>query len=297
LNTLLVKTPNRIDKALATELGYSRAKVQKMIQSGLVFVDEEIVKPSFEVKAGDVIEYDDLPDVDITLTPTKMDLDIVYQDEHIAVINKASGMVVHPAPGHYEHTLVHGLLYHLKDLSGINGEFRPGIVHRIDKDTSGLLVVAKNDHAHHHLQDQLSHKSMAREYLVLVHGVVDTNEGRIDAPIGRHPQHRLQMDVVASGKSSVTWFHVVERYPAHTLLRCKLETGRTHQIRVHLKYIGYPVVGDPLYGRKKDNTEYGQYLHATSLTLIHPSREESMTFTAPLPQEFEDKIKEINQQG
>lgn len=297
MNTLLVKTANRIDKTLASELGLSRAKVQKMIQSGLVFVEDEIVKPSFVVNPGDIIEYEELPEVEISLTPANLEIDIVYQDEHLAVINKASGMVVHPAPGHYENTLVHGLLYHLKDLSGINGEFRPGIVHRIDKDTSGLLVVAKNDHAHHHLQDQLSNKSMNREYLVLVHGVVDTNEGRIDAPIGRHPQHRLQMDVVASGKPSVTWFSVVERYPAHTLLRCKLETGRTHQIRVHLKYIGYPVVGDPLYGRKKDNTDYGQYLHAASLTLVHPVSEKVLTFTTELPKEFTEKIKEINQQG
>ena len=297
MNTIHVQQTNRVDKVIANELNISRAKAQKMIQAGLVFVDEETVKASRDVRPGDVIVYEDLPNIDMTITPTNIELDIVYQDEHIAVINKASGMVVHPAPGHYENTMVHALLYHLNDLSGINGEYRPGIVHRIDKDTSGLLVVAKNDHAHHHLQDQLSTKTMAREYMVLVHGVLDHNEGRIDAPIGRHPQHRLQMDVVASGKPSVTWFEVVERYPAHTLLRCKLETGRTHQIRVHLKYIGFPVVGDPLYGRKKDNTDYGQYLHAASLTLVHPVTHELLTFNAEMPIEFSSKIKEINQIG
>jgi ribosomal large subunit pseudouridine synthase D (EC 5.4.99.-) len=282
-----------LDKYLAANTAFSRAMIQKMIDAGLVSVNEELEKASYIVQPGDLIEYEELPRVPTSITPVKMELDIVYQDDDIAVVNKPSGLVVHPGPGHYDATLVHGLLECLNGLSGIGGVMRPGIVHRIDKDTSGLLVVAKHDAAHETLSEALKQHEIKREYLAIVHGVLDHDQGKIDAPVGRSVHNRLLMDVVKDGKRAITHFEVVERFAKHTLVRCRLETGRTHQIRVHFKYIGYPIVGDPQYGPKKDTSLTGQYLHAIALSFAHPISKEECRFETPIPSSFTDYIKTI----
>ncbi len=293
MNDVLVQTSDRLDKYLAANTAFSRAMIQKMIDAGLVSVNEELEKASYIVQPGDLIEYEELPRVPTSITPVKMELDIVYQDDDIAVVNKPSGLVVHPGPGHYDATLVHGLLECLSGLSGIGGVMRPGIVHRIDKDTSGLLVVAKHDAAHEMLSEALKQHEIKREYLAIVHGVLDHDQGKIDAPVGRSVHNRLLMDVVKDGKRAVTHFEVVERFAKHTLVRCRLETGRTHQIRVHFKYIGYPIVGDPQYGPKKDTSLTGQYLHAIALSFAHPITKEECQFETPIPSSFTDYIKTI----
>ena len=293
MNDVLVQTSDRLDKYLAANTAFSRAMIQKMIDAGLVSVNEELEKASYIVQPGDLIEYEELPRVPTSITPVKMELDIVYQDDDIAVVNKPSGLVVHPGPGHYDATLVHGLLECLSGLSGIGGVMRPGIVHRIDKDTSGLLVVAKHDAAHETLSEALKQHEIKREYLAIVHGVLDHDQGKIDAPVGRSVHNRLLMDVVKDGKRAITHFEVVERFAKHTLVRCRLETGRTHQIRVHFKYIGYPIVGDPQYGPKKDTSLTGQYLHAIALSFAHPISKEECRFETPIPSSFTDYIKTI----
>jgi pseudouridine synthase, RluA family len=293
MNDVLVQTSDRLDKYLAANTAFSRAMIQKMIDAGLVSVNEELEKASYIVQPGDLIEYEELPRVPTSITPVKMELDIVYQDDDIAVVNKPSGLVVHPGPGHYDATLVHGLLECLNGLSGIGGVMRPGIVHRIDKDTSGLLVVAKHDAAHETLSEALKQHEIKREYLAIVHGVLDHDQGKIDAPVGRSVHNRLLMDVVKDGKRAITHFEVVERFAKHTLVRCRLETGRTHQIRVHFKYIGYPIVGDPQYGPKKDTSLTGQYLHAIALSFAHPISKEECRFETPIPSSFTDYIKTI----
>ena len=214
-------------------------------------------------------------------------LDIVYQDEAIVVVNKADNMVVHPGAGNWSGTLVNALLYHISDLQAIKGEIRPGIVHRIDKQTSGLIVVAKNAKALEILANQLKDKSMSREYIALVEGVIPHNKGKIDAPIGRDPKHRQKMAVVKGGKAAITHFTVLKRWEDKTLIKCQLETGRTHQIRVHMNYIGYPIYGDPVYGRKKTDTSHGQYLHAYRLSLVHPITGKQMTFEVDPPAYFD----------
>ena len=293
MNDVLVQVSDRLDKYLAANTTFSRAMIQKMIDAGLVSVNEELEKASYMVQPGDLIEYEELPKVATAITPIKMDLDIVYQDDDIAVVNKPSGLVVHPGPGHYDATLVHGLLECLDGLSGIGGVMRPGIVHRIDKDTSGLLVVAKHDAAHEVLSEALKQHDIEREYIAIVHGVLDHDQGKIDAPVGRSAHNRLLMDVVKEGKRAVTHFEVMERYAKHTLVRCRLETGRTHQIRVHFKYIGFPIAGDPQYGPKKDASPTGQYLHATALSFAHPMTKAPLRFETALPDSFHDYIKTI----
>ena len=220
-------------------------------------------------------------------------LDIIYEDKDVIVVNKPSGMVVHPANGHYNDTLVNALMYHCTDLSTINGEIRPGIVHRIDKDTSGLLVACKNDYAHNFIAKQLKDKTTIRKYVAIVYGTFDHLFGKINAPIARDPQNRKKMAVVEGGKEAITHFKVIEKLGGYTLIECQLETGRTHQIRVHMAYINHPVLGDPLYGPKKQITEYGQYLHAKTLGFIHPSKNELVEFDSSLPKEFEEKLTEL----
>ena len=220
-------------------------------------------------------------------------LDIVYEDEDVIVVNKPSGMVVHPAPGHTHGTLVNALLYHCNSLSNIGGDVRAGIVHRIDKDTSGLLVACKNNMAHKSLSEQLKEKTTTRKYIAIVTGSISHNLGKINAPIGRDPDNRQKMAVVENGKSAVTHFRVQDRFKNYTLLELELETGRTHQIRVHMAYIGHPVLNDPLYGTKKQTTPFGQYLHAKTLGFKHPRTGEYMEFDSELPQEFVEKIEEL----
>ena len=217
----------------------------------------------------------------------------MYEDEDLLVVNKPSGLIVHPSETTEEDTLVHGLLYHIKDLQPIDDTLRPGIVHRIDKETSGLLVVAKNKEAMLALQEELKAQKTAREYVALVEGVIQHNKGKIDAPIGRHPKERKNMAVTAKGKASVTYFEVLERFEAHTLVKCSLESGRTHQIRVHMQYINHPIVGDPKYGLKKTDVTYGQYLHAATLGFTHPKTHKFLTFNQPLPDYFEEKLKTL----
>ncbi|HBI02884.1 MAG TPA: RluA family pseudouridine synthase [Paenibacillaceae bacterium] len=281
----------RIDKFLSQvqEGDWSRTQLQGWIKDGNIQVNGKGIKGNYRLQEGDEITLKVPPPVEMDLQPEAMDLNIVYEDQDVVVVNKARGLVVHPAPGNYSGTLVNGLLYHCKDLSGINGVLRPGIVHRIDKDTSGLLMVAKNDRAHESLAAQLKEHSVLRRYVAIVHGVISHEQGTIDAPIGRDPKNRQQMAVgFENSKNAVTHFNVLERFNQYTLVECQLETGRTHQIRVHFKYIGYPLVGDAKYGPTKNefNLE-GQALHARDLGFVHPTTGEFMNFTSQLPEEIE----------
>lgn len=286
---------DRIDKFLAQKLDKSRSLVQKLIKDELVLVNGEVVKTNYSVADGDEIDVKQLDVVDNTnIIPQPMDLDIVYEDDDLLVINKPSGLVVHPAPGHYKDTLVNGLLAYSNKLSDINGEFRPGIVHRIDKDTSGLLVICKNNETHEALANQLSDKTLFRQYLAIVHGEIEEDEGEIIAPIGRDPRDRVKMAVLAkNSKEAQTNFKVLERYDHYTLVSCNLLTGRTHQIRVHFDFINYPLVGDSLYGIKPTIDTKGQALHAYKLGFIHPRSGEYMEFEAKPPQEFVDTLNQI----
>lgn len=285
----------RIDKILmSNQVASSRTQLQNYIAEGYLKVNGNIAKANYKVRLHDEITLVIPDSVDMTIEAQDMNLDIVYEDSDVIVVNKPSGMIVHPSPGVYKDTLVNGLLYACKDLSGINGVNRPGIVHRIDKDTSGLLMVAKNDMAHQSLSKQLQDKTVKRFYYALVHGVINHNYGKIDAPIGRDARDRQAMTVTdVNAKEAVTNFRVVERYKNYTLVECQLETGRTHQIRVHFQYIGHPVVGDPKYGRRRDNTSFGQYLHAKVLGFEHPRTHEHLLFDSELPDEFKKKIEEI----
>lgn len=277
----------RLDKALALlQEGWSRTQVSAWLEDGLVLVNGKEVKAKYKVKNGDVVEVD-VPEVEeLEIVAEPMDLEIVYEDADVLVVNKPRGMVVHPAPGHMTGTLVNGLMHHCKDLSGINGIVRPGIVHRIDKDTSGLLMVAKNDVAHEGLVNQLVNKTVTRKYTALVHGHIAHDKGTIDAPIGRDPKDRQKQAVVDNGKHAVTHFQVLERFGQFTLIECRLETGRTHQIRVHMSYIGYPLAGDPKYGPKKTIDFPGQVLHAGVLGFEHPVTKKYLEFETPLPEDF-----------
>ncbi|NUK29046.1 RluA family pseudouridine synthase [Parageobacillus sp. VR-IP] len=279
----------RIDKVIAAlNEEWSRSKVQQWIKNGLVTVNDRSVKANYKCEAGDVVVIR-LPEPEpLHVEPEPIPLDIYYEDADVLVVNKPRGMVVHPAPGHMRGTLVNALLAHCTDLSGINGVLRPGIVHRIDKDTSGLLMVAKNDVAHQSLVDQLVKKTVTRKYKAIVHGVIPHDYGTIDAPIGRDKRDRKKMAVTEeNGKEAVTHFRVLERFRHYTFIECQLETGRTHQIRVHMKYIGYPLAGDPQYGPKKTLPIDGQALHAGVLGFTHPRTGEYLEFEAPLPPEFE----------
>lgn len=284
----------RIDKQLAHHLSqFSRSQLQRWIEDGHVKVNGEQVKPKYKLAVGDRVTIEPEQPQKIDLEPENIPLDIVYEDDDVIVVNKPQGMVVHPAPGHPDHTLVNALLYH-SPLSTINGEFRPGIVHRIDKDTSGLLMVAKNDMAHRSLAAQLKAKTNEREYVALVHGVIKEDAGTIDAPLGRSPKDRKKQAVVADGRHAVTHFKVLKRYRHYTLVSCRLETGRTHQIRVHMKYIGHPLAGDPLYGPRKTLPGKGQYLHARLLGFKHPRTGKQLTFTAPLPAYFQQMLNKLD---
>ena len=286
----------RIDKALASlEADWSRSQIQIWLKDGAVLVNGETVKTNYKVKPDDVVTVS-VPEAEpLDIEAENLNLEIVYEDEDVLVVNKPRGMVVHPAPGHTSGTLVNGLMYQVKDLSGINGIMRPGIVHRIDKDTSGLLMVAKNDKAHVSLVDQLVKKTVTRKYIALVHGHIPHDKGTVDAPIGRDPRDRQSMTVVDSGKHAITHFRVLERFGNFTLVECRLETGRTHQIRVHMKYIGYPLAGDPKYGPKKTIDFDGQALHAAVIGFIHPRTEEYLEFETPLPQVFSDLLEEMKE--
>jgi len=285
----------RLDKVLVKVMpGTSRNRIAQLIDFGYVLVNDEETKRNFKVKENDVITADFPETEDLDVVAEKMDLDIVYEDSDLLVINKPKGLVVHPGAGNPNHTLVNGLLYHCQDLSGINGIARPGIVHRIDKDTSGCLVVAKNDLAHQVLSNQLAKHTLKRTYWALIHGIMEHNTGRIEAPIGRDKSDRQKMTVTAiNAKPAVTHFKVLERFKNMTLVECQLETGRTHQIRVHFQYIGFPLVGDQKYGLTKTLDTDGQVLHALAIDFVHPTTQNPMHFEAPLPAYFTDLLTKL----
>jgi 23S rRNA pseudouridine1911/1915/1917 synthase len=281
----------RIDKYLSSvNEQLSRSYIQKLLKSGLVLVDGKPVKASYQVDEGDVISLDIPEAVEPEIEPENMDLDILYEDQDVILVNKPKGMVVHPAAGHYSHTLVNGLMYHCKDqLSGINGVMRPGIVHRIDMDTTGVIIACKNDMAHNSIAAQLKEHSITRRYQAIVHGVLKDDAGTIEGPIGRHPTDRKKMSInYNNGKSAVTHYKVLKRFRQYTHVECRLETGRTHQIRVHMASIEHPLLGDLVYGPGKCPIPglQGQTLHAGVLGFIHPRTGEYMEFTAPLPEYF-----------
>ena len=300
--TLIADIPGeRLDAFLARSAeGLSRSAAQKLIEDGLVSRNGKPGKKNDKLNVGDAISYEIPEPKAVDIAPKEMPLDIVYEDDDLLVINKPKGLVVHPAAGHQDDTLVNGLLYALgDDLSGINGELRPGIVHRIDKDTSGLLAVAKNDLAHTVLASQLKDHSMARTYEAIVCGVLKEDSGTVDAPIGRHPSDRKKMCVTQrNSKNAVTHWEVIRRYRGYTHIRCKLETGRTHQIRVHMAYIGYPILGDTVYGHKKPELgQSSQCLHAGVLCFAHPRDGHPVVVYAELPQYFKDVLEKLEKMG
>ena len=278
----------RLDTFLSENSGLTRNHVQKLMATDCVSVDGKVVnKPSTSLKADSVVEVRLPPEIPLDIVPQNIPLDIVYEDADLAVVNKPQGMTVHPANNVYVDTLVNALLYHVKDLSGINGVLRPGIVHRLDKDTSGLLVVAKNDKAHVELQQQIQQKQCRRIYVALLEGVLKTDSGFVDKPIGRSHTDRKKMDIIADGRNALTYYTVLERFNGYTLVQFELKTGRTHQIRVHAKFLGHPVVGDKTYGYAKCKFALnGQLLHAERLSFTHPTTGEAMSFSAPIPAYF-----------
>lgn len=286
----------RIDKYLAEMLEQeaSRTQVQAWIKEGFVRVNGKSVKANYRLEAGDGIELSVPEPEPADLVPENIPLDIVYEDKDVVVVNKPRGLVVHPAPGHPGGTLVNALLYHCRDLSGVGGQKRPGIVHRIDKDTSGLLMAAKHDLAHQRLSEQLKEHSVVRKYKAVVQGRLPHDHGTIDAPIGRDPRDRKKFAVNArNGKPAITHFRVEERFADHTLVELQLETGRTHQIRVHMQYLGHPLEGDPVYGRRRGALLDGQALHAAVLGFRHPESGELLVFEAPLPEDMEQLIRRL----
>lgn len=288
----------RLDAFMAVALpDYSRGVVQSWVEEGKIQVNERTVKNNYRVKEDDVVTYT-ITEADTSITPIEMNLDIVYEDDHIMVVNKPKGLIVHPSPSTLNQpTLVHGLLHHTTQLSDANGDLRPGIVHRIDKDTSGLLVVAKTNEAHLILVEDLKQRKINREYLALVHHVFTHQSALVDAPIGRDPRNRQRMAVVErNSKPAKTHLYLEERFNDYSLLRCKLDTGRTHQIRVHCLYIKHPIVGDKTYGYKNTLDTNGQCLHAYKLSLTHPITKELLTFEATMPKEMSDVIEEIRRE-
>ena len=286
----------RIDKYLSgVFVDKSRSFIQGLIEKDSIKVNSKIPKSNYKLKAFDKIEAIFKEPEILKVDSEEIPLNILYEDKDVIVVNKVQGMVVHPAPGNYNGTLVNALLFHCTDLSSINGVIRPGIVHRIDKDTSGVLVVAKNDEAHNKLSEQLKDHSMKREYYALVEGRIKNEIGTIDKPMARNKRDRLKMGIVEGGKRAVTHYEVIERYNGFTLIKCILETGRTHQIRVHMASIGFPLVGDPLYGFKKQRFKLkGQMLHAKTLGFVHPTKNKYVEFTTDLPEYFEviiDKLR------
>ena len=288
----------RLDVFLAdTEKELSRSHIQKLIEGGAVLVNGRAVKANYKLRAGDSVEVHVPEAQEWKILPEAIPLDVLYEDEDIIVINKARGMVVHPAAGVSSGTLVNALLYHCKDLSGINGVIRPGIVHRLDKDTSGVMVAAKNDAAHVDLAEQIRLKTAHRIYQALVLGTIAEEKGVIRAPIGRHPTERKKMAVVPNGKEATTHFRVLERFSSYTFVECRLQTGRTHQIRVHMAYIGHPLLGDPKYGKKSPFAIEGQALHSAELMLTHPRTKERLRFAATMPADMEEILRTLRRRG
>lgn len=285
----------RIDKYLAEVFALkSRSFIQGLIEKEYVKVNGKIAKSNYKLKVLDEVEVEIKEPEVLNVDAEDIPLDVLYEDKDVIVVNKAQGMVVHPAPGNYNGTLVNALLFHCKDLSSINGVIRPGIVHRIDKDTSGVLVVAKNDETHNKLSEQLKDHSMKREYYALVEGRLKNEKGTIDKPLARNKKDRIKIGIVEGGKRAVTHYEVIERYNGYTLIKCVLETGRTHQIRVHMASIGFPLVGDPLYGFKKQRFKLnGQMLHAKTLGFIHPTTNTYVEFTTELPDYFKAIIDKL----
>ena len=283
----------RIDKYLSNKTDISRENITKMIEEGFITLNEKKVKPSYKVKLGDEISIKDGFIKECTLEATPMDLDIVYEDEYLMIINKPSGLVVHPGAGNYTNTLVNGLLNYTQSLGG-KVSFRPGIVHRLDKDTSGLMVVSKDDKCHEALTEMFKNKEVKREYIALLDGVFPQEKAVIDAPIGRSKSRFDKMDIIAGGKKAITHVEVIKKYKENTLVKVSLETGRTHQIRVHLAYIGYPVHNDPVYGNK-NATSFGQYLHSYHIHFVHPITNKVLDFQRNVPSEFQDTLDELDE--
>ncbi|WAM32818.1 RluA family pseudouridine synthase [Caldicellulosiruptor morganii] len=289
-----------MDIFLTKALDRTRSFVQKLIENGNVWVNQkQIVKTSHKVKSGDLIRVVIPEPVSLNLTPQDIDIEIVYEDEHLAVINKPRGMVVHPGAGNYDSTLVNALLYRFEGkLSSINGVIRPGIVHRLDKDTSGLLIVAKTNEAHIKLSEALKNHRIKRVYFAICEGVLEEDSGIINAPIGRHPVNRLKMAVVPNGKEATTYFEVLERFDKYTFVKLRLKTGRTHQIRVHMSYIGHPLLGDVLYGRPKNEFGVeGQLLHAGEIEFVHPVENKPMSFKVELPDYFKEILEALRKRS
>ncbi|ERK30345.1 RluA family pseudouridine synthase [Clostridium intestinale] len=285
----------RIDKYLSEVIeNKSRSFIQGLIDNDNIKVNDKLIKSNYKLKLNDIIEVNLPEPLELEVKAEDIKLDIVYEDHDVIVVNKPQGMVVHPAPGNYTGTLVNALLYHCKDLSGINGVIRPGIVHRIDKDTSGILVVAKNDNSHNFLAAQLKDHSMKREYYALVEGRVKNDIGTINEKLGRDPKDRIKMAIVKEGREAITHYEVLENYDYTTLVKCNLETGRTHQIRVHMAHIGHPLVGDPVYGYKKSKFKLiGQMLHAKTLGFVHPTTKDFLEFSTELPSYFKNIIEKL----
>lgn len=299
LETVTAETEDagtRADVFLAAKLGVSRSNMQKLLEDGRVKRGEKIIKANYKVRAGEMFVVDIPEPEPIEAVPENIPLDIIYEDDDVVVLNKARGMVVHPAPGNYTGTLVNALLYHCSNLSGINSAIRPGIVHRLDKDTSGIMIVAKNDAAHISLSQQIQSKTAVRTYLAVVRGNIKTDSGTIETQIARDKTDRKKMAVVKEGgRDAITDYKVLERFGKYTLVRCKLRTGRTHQIRVHMEYLGYPLVGDPKYSPMK--TPFGikgQALHSHTLEFTHPRTGERMKFEAPLPEDMHKIITRLH---
>lgn len=296
---LIAENSERIDKYLMNKLEISRSKVQRMIETNNILVNDNKVKSSYTLKENDEITINEDYTEEVDIEPENIPLDIIYEDEYLLVVNKPSGMVVHPAPGNYHNTLVNALMYHCNNLSQVNGNIRPGIVHRIDADTSGLLLVAKNDEVHTNLAKQISEKTVLRKYIALVHGLIIESTATIDAPIGRDANDRKKMAVTdINSKDAITHVKVLERYKNATLIECVLETGRTHQIRVHLNYINHPVVNDPIYGKRKlDDKEFGQMLHAKTIGFIHPITKEYLEFSVDVPKKFNEILNKYKEES
>lgn len=299
LETVTAETEDagtRADVFLAAKLGVSRSNMQKLLEDGRVKRGEKIIKANYKVRAGEMFVVDIPEPEPIEAVPENIPLDIIYEDDDVVVLNKARGMVVHPAPGNYTGTLVNALLYHCSNLSGINSAIRPGIVHRLDKDTSGIMIVAKNDAAHISLSQQIQSKTAVRTYLAVVRGNIKTDSGTIETQIARDKTDRKKMAVVKEGgRDAITDYEVLERFGKYTLVRCKLRTGRTHQIRVHMEYLGYPLVGDPKYSPMKTPFAIkGQALHSHTLEFTHPRTGERMKFEAPLPEDMHKIITRLH---
>ena len=288
---MIVEKENiRIDTYLSNKLDISRSKIQKLIDEEKVTVNGKVIKSNYKTKLNDEIEIDDELDFDITVEPVEIPLDIVYEDEYLMIINKPSGLVVHPAPGHYDDTLVNGLLFYLNKDKTKN--IRPGIVHRLDKDTSGLMVVAKDEKTMELLSEMISKKEVERKYLAIVDGVIKENTATIDAPIGRDPSNRQKMAINPTGKNAITHIKVIERFKNNTFIECLLDTGRTHQIRVHLSYINHRVTNDPVYG---EGNEFGQMLHSYSIKFIHPITKKELYFEQDPPKEFIEELNKLRE--